>query len=66
MLKKSRFSRIGFRKAYRKKFFCLTTHHFLYSKAKNKPPLFELPLKELSVSKLPDTQSERNVSDPLS
>ena len=51
MLKKSKYKRIGFGPTYKKRYFCITTQHFFYAKAKNKTPLFKLPISEISVKK---------------
>ena len=63
MFKKSNggYKRIGFGTSYKKRYFCITTQHFFYAKAKNKSPLFKFPISEITVKKLPDNYSMKNV-----
>ena len=62
MYKKSKYKRIGFGTTYKKRYFCITTQHFFYAKAKNKTPLFKLPISEISVNKLQNGFHSKNVS----
>nr|XP_027196706.1 ras GTPase-activating protein 3-like [Dermatophagoides pteronyssinus] len=63
MFKKSNggYKRIGFGTSYKKRYFCITTQHFFYAKAKNKSPLFKFPISEITVKKLPDNYSMKNM-----
>lgn len=61
MHKISKHKRIGLGKTSKKRYFCITTTDFLYAKAKNKPPLFKFPIKEISVSKISDRVNTKNV-----
>lgn len=51
MYKKSKYKRIGFGTTFKKRYFCLTTQYFSYSKAKNKIPLLKLPIEEITVNR---------------
>ncbi|KPM03628.1 GTPase-activating protein-like protein [Sarcoptes scabiei] len=55
MSKKSNggYKRIGCGTSFKKRYFCVTTQHFFYSKSKNKTPLYKFPINEITVKKSP-------------
>ncbi|KAH9388626.1 Ras GTPase-activating protein 2 [Tyrophagus putrescentiae] len=61
MHKISKHKRIVLGKAHKKRYFCITTTDFFYAKAKNKPPLYKFPIKEISVSKISDRINTKNM-----